>query len=150
MRVTALLAFCILLLVACKKPQGFDYRDLRNFKVTNFGFEKSTVSMDLVYFNPNGFGVDLRKVDCDIYVDNNYVGKFMLDTLMRIQKRSEFTLPARMDVDMKNIFKNSLNVLFSREILVAAKGNTRVGKGGVFITVPFNYEGRHKVDLFEP
>jgi LEA14-like dessication related protein len=146
--ISSLLLIVIISLSACKKPQGFDYRDLKNFKVTNWGFEKSTISMELVYFNPNNFGVDLRKVDCDIYVDNNYVGKFMLDTLMRIDKRAEFTLPAKMDVDMKNIFKNSLNVLFSKEILVGAKGNTRVGKGGVFINVPFNYEGRHKVDLF--
>lgn len=147
---TLLLVSLALLFSACKKPQGFDYRDLRNFKVNNWGFDKSTISMDLVYFNPNNFGVDLRKVDCDIYVDNNYVGKFMLDTMMRIDKRSEFTLPAKMDVDMRNIFKNTLNVLFSKEILLAAKGSTRVGKGGIFITVPFNYEGRHKVELFQP
>ena len=133
---------------ACTKPQGFEYRDLKNFKVQNLGFEKSSVSLDIVYFNPNSFGVDLRKVDCDIYLENNYVGKFLLDTLLHIDKKAEFTLPAKIDVDMKNIFKNSLNVLFSREVLVGAKGSTRVGKGGIFVTVPFNYEGRHTVDLF--
>ena len=72
----------------------------------------------------------------------------MLDTIMHISRNSEFSLPATMDVDMRNILKNSVNVLFSREILVGAKGSTRVGKGGIFVTVPFNYEGRHKVELF--
>ncbi len=127
---------------------GFDYRDVKNFKINNWGFEKSTVSMDLVYFNPNNFGVNLRKVDCDIYINNNFVGKFILDTIMHIPRNAEFDLPATMDVDMKNIFKNSLNVLLNREVLVGAKGSTRVGKGGVFINVPFNYEGRHSLDLF--
>ena len=144
---TLLLVF-ITLMFSCKKPEGFEYRDLKNFKVNNWGFDRSTVGMDLVYFNPNNFGVNLSKVDCDIYIDNNFVGKFMLDTLMRIERRSEFTLPARMDVDMRNILKNSFNVLFSKEVLVGAKGTTRVGKSGVFVNVPFNYEGRHKVDLF--
>jgi LEA14-like dessication related protein len=148
MRLTTLLLTVALLTFSCKKPQGFEYRDLKNFKVSNWGFDKSRVSMDIVYFNPNSFGVELRKVDADIYINNNYVGKFLLDTLMRIDKRSEFALPANIDVDMKNIFKNSLNVLFSKEVLVGAKGSTRVGKSGIFITVPFNYEGRHKVDLF--
>lgn len=134
--------------LSCSKPQGFEYRDLKNFKVNNWGFDKSNISMDLIYFNPNSFGVDLKKVDCDLYLDNNYVGKFSLDTIMHIQRNSEFSLPAKMDVDMRNIFKNSVNVLFSREVLVGAKGSTRVGKGGIFVTVPFNYEGRHKVDLF--
>lgn len=134
--------------LSCSKPQGFEYRDLKNFKVNNVGFDKSNISMELVYFNPNNFGVDLKKVDCDLYLDNNFVGKFMLDTIMHISRNSEFSLPATMDVDMRNIFKNSVNVLFSREILVGAKGLTRVGKGGIFVTVPFNYEGRHKVELF--
>ena len=142
-------ALLLLLVVGlgCKKPQSFDYRDLRNFKVNNLGFDKSKVSMDLVYFNPNNFGVNLKNVDCDIYLDNTYVGKFLLDTLMHIPKSAEFTLPASMDVDMRNIFKNTFNVLFSREVLIGAKGTTRVGKGGVYVTIPFNYQGRHKVEL---
>lgn len=140
---------CLLLtgLIACKKPQGFDYRDIRNFKVTDWSFEKSTVAMDLVYFNPNKYGVNLKRVDCDVYLDKNFVGKFILDTTLSIPRESEFTLPARMQVDMKNIFKNTLNVLFSKEVLVGAKGTTKIGKGGVYINVPFNYEGRHKVDF---
>jgi hypothetical protein len=133
--------------ISCKKPQGFDYRDMRNFKVADWGFEKSTVSMDLVYFNPNKYGVSLKRVDCDVYLDNRFLGKFTLDTTMNIPREAEFTLPARMQVDMKNIFKNTFNVFFSKEVLVGAKGTTRIGKGGIYINVPFNYEGRHKVDF---
>ena len=105
--------------------------------------------MDLVYYNPNGFGVDLRKVDCDIYIDNNYLGKFKLDTLMHIQRRSEFALPSKMDVDMKGIFKNLYLVLFNKEIQLDVKGTTRVGKGGIFMTVPFSYSGKHVFSFFQ-
>jgi LEA14-like dessication related protein len=133
---------------SCKKPRGFDYRDIKNFRINNWGFDKSSVSMDLVYFNPNNYGVDLKNVDCDIYLEKNYVGKFLLDTVMHISRNAEFTLPATMDVDMRNIIKNSLSLLFTKEVLVGAKGSTRVGKGGIYVNVPFNYEGRHKVDLF--
>ena len=104
--------------------------------------------MDLVYYNPNGFGVDLKKVDCDVYVDNSYLGKFQLDTLMHIQRRAEFTLPSKILVDMKSVLKNGLNLLFSQEVLINVKGTTRVGKAGIFATVPFNYEARHKLSLF--
>ena len=140
--------FIAVSIVACKKPQAFDYRDTRNFKLSKLGFEKTALSMDLVYFNPNNFGVNLKKVDCEIFVDKNYLGKFVLDTLIQIEKKSEFSIPAKIDVDMKNIYKNALNVLLSKEITVNAKGTTRVGKAGIYITVPFNYEGKHKVDLF--
>lgn len=139
----------LLFLSSCQKPQGFDYRDVKNIKVDNLSFDKTTVSMDLVYYNPNGFGVDLRKVDCDIYIDNNYLGKFTLDTLMHIQRRSEFTLPSRMSVDMKGIFKNLFVVMFNKEIQLDVKGSTRVGKGGIFVTVPFVYSGKHMFSFFQ-
>jgi LEA14-like dessication related protein len=138
----------LILFVACRKPQGFDYRDVKNVKIEKLGFDKSTVSMELVYFNPNGFGVDLKRVDCDVYINNNYLGKYVLDTTMHIGRKAEFSLPSKMNVDMREIYKNALNLLFSNEVLVDIKGTTRVGKAGFFITVPFHYEGRHKLDLF--
>jgi len=143
--------FCILIIIvmaSCSKPQGFDYRDIRNFKVEKLGFDKSTISMDLVYYNPNNFGVQLRKVDCDVYIDDKFLGKYQLDTTMSIPKKAEFSLPSRMEVDMKNVFKNTFSVLFGNEVLVKVKGTTRVGKGNIFINVPVNYEGRHKFEVF--
>lgn len=117
-------------------------------KIENMGFDKTILAMDLVYYNPNGFGVDLKKVDCDVYVDNSYLGKFQLDTLMHIPRRSEFILPSRILVDMKAVLKNGLNLLFSQEVLINVKGTTRVGKAGFFTTVPFDYAARHKLSLF--
>jgi LEA14-like dessication related protein len=145
-----LLVYCLLLLAVtgCAKPQGFDYRDIKNFKVEKLGFDKSTISMDLVYYNPNNFSVELRKVDCDVYIEDQYLGKYQLDTLMSIPKKAEFTLPSKMEVSMKNVFKNTVSVLFSSEVLVKVKGTTRVGKGNFFINVPVNYEGRHQFELF--
>jgi len=137
----------IIFTISCSKPQSFDYRDIRNFKVEKLGFEKSTISMDLVYYNPNNFGVQLRKVDCDVYINDKFLGKYLLDTTMSIPRKSEFILPSRMDVDMKNVLKNGLSVLLSNEVLIKVKGTTRVGKGGLFINVPVDYEGRHKLDM---
>ena len=142
--------FCLLLtfLVACQTPKGFDYRDVKNLKIEKLDYDKSIVSLELVYFNPNNFGVDLKKVDCDVYVNSNYLGKYQLDTLMHIDKRSEFSLPSKMNLDMKDLYKNAFTVLLNKEVLITVKGSTKVGKSGIFVTVPFNYEGRHKVEIF--
>lgn len=121
---------------------------MKNFKIEKLGFEKSKISMDLTYYNPNNFGVNLKQVDCEIYVNEHYLGKYKLDTTLHIPKKSEFSLPSKIDVDMKNIFKNAFSALFSNEVTVKAKGRTRVGKAGIFVNVPFNYEGKHKFELF--
>lgn len=127
---------------------SFQYRDVRNIKVQNLGLASSRVSMDLVYFNPNSFSVNLKNVNCDLYIDSNYLGKFVLDTMMHIAKAAEFSLPASMEVNMKGLFKNSLNILFNNEVTITAKGSTKVGKGGLYVTVPFNYQGKQKINLF--
>ncbi len=140
----------MILLISCSKPQGFDYRGMKNFKVQKLGFEKTQLTMDLTYYNPNNFGVNLKHVDCEVYVNENYLGKYVLDTTLHISKKSEFSLPSSIDVDMKNIFKNAFSALFSKEVTVRAKGRTRVGKAGIFVNVPFNYEGKHQFSLFLP
>jgi LEA14-like dessication related protein len=137
----------ITMVIGCGKPQAPDYRDFRNFKIEKLGFNRSAVSMELVYYNPNNFGVQLRNIDCDVYIENNYLGKFQLDTMMNIRKKSEFILPAKVEIDMKNVFKNSLNLILQNEIAVKLTGNAKLGKAGVYFNVPVKYEGKHKLEF---
>ena len=127
---------------------GFQYRDVRNFHLQNLGLQKSRVSMDFVFFNPNSFPVNLKKIDCDVFVDSSYIGKFLLDTTIHIGRTSEFTLPVNLDVEMKDILKTSFNALISNEVLLGARGTTRVGRSGLYLTIPFRYEGKQKLNLF--
>ena len=138
----------IVLLSSCASPKTFEYREIRNIKLDQFGFDKTSLAMELVYFNPNNFGLDLKKVDADVYVDNHYLGKMNLDTTMHIPKKADFILPSKIALDLKEFYKNALNLAISNEVLVTVKGTTRVGKAGLFKTVPFTYEGRHKLSLF--
>jgi len=141
-------AALLLIAFSCKKPQSFEYREMKDFKVDSLGFDHSNISMSLVYFNPNNFGVELKEVDAEVYVEHNYVGHFNLDTLMHITKRSEFAIPSHMKVNMKNLFKNALTTVFASDFLVEVKGTVRAGRGGFFITVPFDYSARQKFSLF--
>jgi LEA14-like dessication related protein len=145
--VSSLLSFLLIFHISCKKPQGFDYRDVRNIKIDKLGFDKTALTLDLVYFNPNNFGVTLKNVECEIFINNNYLGHYKLDTIMKIEKKSEFVLPSKIQVDMKNIYKNTLNVILNKEIELNVKGSTRVSKFGVTINVPFDYKGKHKLSF---
>lgn len=133
----------VVITAACKKPQSFDYRDVRNIKIEKLGFDKTSLYMELVYFNPNNFGVTLKNVSCDIYINKNYLGHYALDTSLSIEKRSEFVLPSRVAVDMKNIYKNALSMVFNKEVEVNVKGTARIQKI-INLTIPFDYTGKHK------
>ena len=149
MRTALLFALFALFMASCKKPQAFDYRDIRNIKLGAMGFEKSSLSLDLVYFNPNGYGVDLKKIDADVYVDSSYLGKFLLDTMMHIPRKSEFTLPAKIDINMKAVLKNGLGMLFNKQVLIRVTGTSRLGRAGFYKTIPFNYEEKHTLSMFK-
>ena len=143
------LFYCLplLLILSCSTPKGFEYKGLNNVKVDNVGFEYLDLSLNLVYFNPNNFKVDLKKVDCDVYIDNRYLGKYALDTLMHIPKKQNFELPSRMRVSMGGVFKNAFSLLMNKEVLIKVKGKTKIGKGSIFIDVPFTYEIRQTISL---
>lgn len=143
------LLYCLPLLVflSCSTPKGFEYKGVNNVKVNNIGFEYLDLSLNLVYFNPNNFRVDLKKVDCEVYIDNRYLGKYALDTLMHIPKKQNFELPSRLRVSMGGVFKNAFSLFMNKEVLIKVKGKTKIGKGSIFFDVPFNYETRQTISL---
>lgn len=136
------------LATSCQAPKELIYRDFKNVKVEKVGFDATTLKVDLVYYNPNNFGLQLKYTDLDIFVDNNYLGHSSQDYQITIPKLGEFTLPIKIDVDMKNLLKNSLASLLGKEVMVKITGNVKLGKANVYKTFPVNYEGLQKFSAF--
>jgi LEA14-like dessication related protein len=138
----------LMLLISCSTPRELEYQDYKNFKMNGMGFTTSKVSMDLQYYNPNNFGLQLRKTELDIFVNNNFLGHSSSDTLINIPRRDTFLLPIKFDLDMKNAFKNAFNTMMGNEVTVKVTGRVKVGKANVYMSMPVNYEGKHKFPLF--
>lgn len=135
-------------LASCSSPKEIVYNQYKNLKIESLGFEKSTVRLDLEYYNPNNFGLQLRRTELDVNVNGSYLGRSISDTLITIARRDTFTIPIRFDVDMKNLFKNAFNTLSGNEITVKVSGKIKIGKANVFMSMPINYEGKHKFSVF--
>jgi len=138
-----------LLLFSCASPKELEYRDFKNFEVVKAGFSATMIKMDLVYYNPNNFGLQLKHTDLDIFIDGNYLGHTIQEQLVVIPNRSEFAVPVKIDVDMKNLLKNGLVTLFSNEVSIKVTGSIRIGKGSLFKNFPVNYEGKQQISLFQ-
>ena len=124
------------------------YRETRNFKVDKLGLATSTLKTDLVFFNPNNFGLQLNKFDLDVYVDNNFLGHTSHDQLVSIPKKAEFSIPVKMEVDMKNLLKNRINAIFSKEVVLKVDGTIKIGKGRISKSFPIQYESKQKFSIF--
>jgi LEA14-like dessication related protein len=129
---------------SCREPKELEYRDFKNLSSEKLSFSSSTFKLDLIYYNPNNFGLQLKRTDLDIFIDSNYLGHTEQDYQIDIPKRGEFTLPIKIEVDMKNAYKSALPALFGREVLVRVTGKVKLGKANVYKNFNVNYEGKQK------
>ena len=146
----ALLLILILtnLLISCSAPKELEYRDFKNLTAEKIGFSATALKMDLIYYNPNNFGMELNRTDLDIFINNNYLGTTSQEYQVSIPKREEFSIPVKIDVDMKNLLKNGFATFLTNEVMVKITGTIRVGKLNVFKTFKVNYEGKQQFSIF--
>ena len=142
------LLLLLILFYSCAAPKALEYKDYRNFSIERLGFSNSQVKLDLEYFNPNNFGLQLSRTDLDIYINNTLLGHSSSDTIITIPRKNSFILPIKFDLDMQNAFRNAWNTIAGNEVTVKVTGNIKVGKANVFMSMPVNYEGKQTFSLF--
>ena len=138
---------CLFLLQGCSRPVAPEYRSIENFRVNTLGIGESAISADLKYYNPNNFALQLKYGETDVYLNNRFLGKTILDTLTVIPARDSFLIPVSMKVDMKQVYSNALDILLSNEVTIKLDGFAKMGKSGIFFNLPIKYEGKQKIDI---
>jgi LEA14-like dessication related protein len=126
-----------------KEPE---YREIRDIRLIELGVLQSTAGIDLVYYNPNNFGVQLSEARGDVYVDNAYLGRFGLEEKVQVGKRSEFVIPAVLKLDMIGALKNQRELLKKKEVMVKIEGLARVKRSGMSVDVPIHYENKQNIE----
>ena len=134
--------------MSCSTPKALEYISYNNFTIEKLGFDYSTVNLDLKYFNPNNFRMQLRNTNLDVFVNGKLFGHSSTDTLIHIPKRDTFTLPIKFNVNMQNVYQNALNTLLGKQVLIKVTGKVKVGKANVFMYFPVNYESKETFSLF--
>lgn len=134
----------------CKKPQALQYIDFQHFRVSEIVKGKSDISADLKFYNPNPYKLRLKWAEMNFYVNDQYFGHSVLDTLMIIPKLDTFTVPVAVkEVELKKVLLNGLGALLTKEYSVKLDGSAKIGKAGVYFTFPLRYEGKQRLDLFK-
>ncbi|MBI2729677.1 MAG: LEA type 2 family protein [Sphingobacteriales bacterium] len=140
----------LVFLAACKTSnvQEPEFRDIKDVRLVNVGVLNTTAGVDLIYYNPNNFGVELADARGDVYVDGQYLGRFNLNDKVNIGKRKEFVIPALVSVDNLGLIKNQREIYKKKEVTVRIDGFARLKKAGFSKEIPVKYEGMQSVDKF--
>ncbi|MGZ3951968.1 MAG: hypothetical protein ACXVBZ_11255 [Flavisolibacter sp.] len=147
MRLIRLLPFlAIVLLAGCTRIQEPQFRKVGNFRLKNFGLQQTEIAFNVNYFNPNDFGVTVKEAAADVYLDSVYLGKFQQDSTVGVKKDAEFSIPLTGTVSLQTVLGMDLQDLSRREVWLKANGSVKVGKAGIYITKPFTYQGKHRLE----
>ena len=147
--ILTLLSASVLIFSSCKSGRNVsepEFRDFSDVRILNTGVLKTTVGADMIYYNPNNFGIQLSSARGDVYIDNRYLGSFSLDHETQVRKRSEFVLPVTIKIDNIGAIKNHNDIYKKREALVRIEGRAFVKKSGFSKEVPIWYEQKQDID----
>ena len=139
----------ILLFTACAAPKNLEFKGIESLKIEKASFGKNIFIASFAYHNPNNFKLVLNKLDCSIYMNDQFFTKYTIDSNYTIPTNANFSLPAKMEVDLSLLFKNSVDILFNKPMKIGIKGSATISKGMFTKTVPIEFETSQKLNLRE-
>lgn len=145
-----ILSFILLLIQSsCQEPKSLEFKEFKNLSVDKLSFAGAELKVDLVYYNPNNFGLQLNRTDLDVYIDSTFLGHSSQDIQVNVPKRDVFTIPLKLDLDVKNLLKNGITSLFNKNVSVRVLGSVKVGKAGIYKSFPVDYTSIQNFSLFK-
>ncbi len=147
-RLILLLAPAALFLVSCKSEniKEPEYREIRNVRLIDVGLLQTTAGLELVYYNPNDFGVQLANARGDVYVDNMFFGRFGVQDKVAVRKHDEFIVPAIIKMDNISAIKNHREIWKKKEAMIRIEGFATVKKAGFNKEISIKYEGMQDIE----
>ena len=134
------------LFLSCGKPKDLQYVSTTNWGIEQMGSKQTTINAEVRYFNPNSFALQLKKADCDVFVEDKFLGHFELDTLLRMPAKDTFMIPVSLQTETGKLLGAGI-ALLKKEVKVRVNGNVKVGRSGIFMNVPLQYEGIQRIEF---
>ena len=139
MKIVLPLLALLLFASSCKNVLEPEFLEVKKLQVDKMTFEEATISADLLFKNPNSFGFRLKKMDCEVYLDSTLLGHFSNSSRVNIPSSGEFILPVNGLAKTVVLMGQQLKIMTGKESILTVKGMARVGRSGIFKTVPFNF-----------
>ena len=144
-----ILVLIVIFQTSCHEPKSLEFREFKNLTLDKLSFAGAALKVDLVYFNPNNFGLQLNRTDLDIYIDSTFLGHSAQDIQVSIPRKGNFTIPLSLDLDVKNLLKNGITSFLNKNVSVRVLGSVKVGKAGIYKSFPVDYTSIQNFSMFK-
>jgi LEA14-like dessication related protein len=138
----------LFLILSCGKIKPLVYKKMDQFEMGNLlNGSNPILHVNIICYNPNRWGVTLKKADCKVFMDSVYMGKFMFDSAMHIPAHKDFVLPVNVKMDLQAVMNQGLQALWKQHFWIKVVGTSRLRKAGISFNVPIYYEGEQKIEF---
>ncbi len=144
---SCILLIFILFFIACSEPQSLEFKGLQDIQLDNLTMGKNKLKASIKYNNPNDFSLVLKQIDCKILLNNGYFTTLKIDTNLIIPAKRDFLIPAQFEFQMKDLVKNSMDLLFNKPVKLNIVGTATLSKGIFTKTIPIDYVTTQKLNL---
>ena len=108
---------------------------------------KVALRVDALVSNPNGFKIHVEEPDVDLYLNDQFIGKGNLDSVLVLDRKSTRVYPVYLHADLQGgpLLLMLLGGAFNGEMKLGAKG-TVAGRSGL-LKRRFPFELEEVIDL---
>ena len=126
--------FLLFATFSCTEYEDVQYKGIRNLRVVGIENGALKVVGQAVFFNPNNKGMKLRKGEIEVFLDERKTATIIPSDKVRIQPKSEFTIPLEALVEMKEsgFLGNILGAISGKTFNLRYEGYIKVSRGLVF------------------
>jgi len=143
------LALFLIILSSCsssKNVQTPEFLDVNNVRLIKVGVLQTTAGVDMVFYNPNDFAIQLTDARGDVYIDNAFLGRFNLDQKVQVRKHAEFVLPVTFKLDNVGAVINQRDIYKRKEAMVKIDGIARIKKSGFTKDIPIAFQHLQNIE----
>lgn len=135
-------------LTSCSRIAEPEFKSIKNISIDRFGLGKSCIKSNLLFYNPNDFGVTLKGMNLDLFVNGSLMGHTDQYIDLKIGRKRDFTIPLKIEIDTKKTIKNMITGLVNGEATLSVKGKIKISKAGVSKSIPVDFTTKQKIDPF--
>lgn len=123
----------------CKNDiKELEYKGIQKTSLRSLSLNNAAIQVDLAYYNPNRFGIDVKETNLSIYLNDKFVALADQPNKTQIPRESTFVFPIVAHFNPLKIIGPAISTLFSSKSKIGIQGSAKLGKGGIYIKVPVN------------
>src|SRR4030095_12079872 len=86
-------------ITGCEQIIAPEFKRVENIRLIRPGLNESVLTLDLYFYNPNKSRLKLKKPEGEVWIDNKYLGRFNVDSLVLIPPYSDFRIPIKLKME---------------------------------------------------